>query len=141
MASSRRRSGIDWVVRRVAADPEFLASALNEYRVAHDLTDAQLADFLGCKGGAVTRLALCRVPRSTHALFRPDVEQIALYVHCMPERLAQLVREVIAARALRAPSAAETRLLAARDRRNRLREGWKRAGPGKGQDGDEGSSS
>ena len=141
MASSRKRASIDWVAQRVAADPEFLASALNEYRVAHDLTDAQLAVFLSCEEGAVVKLALCRVPRSTHALFRADVEQIASYAHCVPERLAQLVREVTAARALRESSAAETRLLAARDRKDRLRGGRTKADPGPEPDGDSADSS
>lgn len=65
------------LARRVANDPSFLAFALNEYGRAHDLSDAALAERLGCPSERLPAIQLCRMPRADPARFQADVDRIA----------------------------------------------------------------
>jgi hypothetical protein len=117
MTSDARPSGVEWAARRTQADPFFLGSCLAEYQTAHAINEDGLAAFLACDAKALVRLALCRTPQSTSLSFRTDIARIAAFTSCAPDRLAQLVREIAAMRALRSleEQAQETTLLAARD--------------------------
>jgi hypothetical protein len=54
---------LDWLARRAAAEPFFLARGLAAHQQAHNLTDAELAEDLGCTPAALTMMRLCRAPR------------------------------------------------------------------------------
>ncbi|HXG36823.1 MAG TPA: hypothetical protein VNL15_07625 [Dehalococcoidia bacterium] len=104
-------------LKRAAADPFFLGSALEAYRSLNGLDDTALADYLGCSTGDTIRLAFCRRPVTDAMTFRREVEQIAAYASVRADRLAQLLREVDSLETLR--KSATTRpgfLMAARDR-------------------------
>lgn len=104
-------------LQRAAADPFFLASALEAYRSLNGLEGTALADYLDCSMEDMTRLAFCRRPVTDAMAFRQEVEQIATYASVSADRLAQLLREVDSLETLR--KSATTRpgfLMAARDR-------------------------
>ncbi len=77
-----------------------LASTLRIYRDLNDLDETALAAYLGCNIEALPRLALCRRPESDRPGFRQQVEQIAIYAGTRLDRLAQVIREVDAMKAL-----------------------------------------
>lgn len=116
---SRRPSSrvIQRALQRAAADPFFLASALEAYRSLNGLDDTALADYLDCSAEDVTRLAFCRRPVTDALTFRREVEQIAAYASVRAERLAQLLREIDSLETLRkSPTTRPGFLMAARDR-------------------------
>lgn len=85
------------------------------------MSDLEMAAFLQCREAALRDLALCRRPATSSPAFRSDVERIASYVGLDAARLAQILREVEAAAALRAATVRSEQgvrglLLAARDR-------------------------
>jgi hypothetical protein len=105
--------------RRAASRPFFLASALAGFQALRELTDEQLATFLGCAPEALAELGLCRRPDPAAPTFRADVERVAAHVGAASPQLVRLLREVDSVAALRrAPLAPVDRgaLLAARDR-------------------------
>jgi len=104
-------------LQRAAADPFFLASALEAYRSLNGLDDTALADYLDCSLEDMIRLAFCRRPVTDAMTFRREVEQIAAYASVRAERLAQLLREVDSLETLRKSSTTKPGfLMAARDR-------------------------
>jgi hypothetical protein len=104
-------------LQRAAADPFFLASALEAYRSLNGLDDTALADYLDCSLEDMIRLAFCRRPVTDAMTFRREVEQIAAYASVRAERLAQLLREVDSLETLRkSPTTKPGFLMAARDR-------------------------
>lgn len=68
-------SPLERLAARCASEPSFLAHALAAYQRRHGLTDALLADVLGCTRDALTRLRLCGVPRAER--FAADCRLIA----------------------------------------------------------------
>jgi hypothetical protein len=103
---------------RVEREPFFLGHALATYRRSNSVSEQQLADFLVCSIGSISRLMLCRLPRDDSKNFKEDVRRVAAFAECSPDRLAALIREVAAIASLEEPlDASEGVLLAARDRR------------------------
>ncbi len=115
---------LERAVRRAAADPFFLASALEAYRSRTGMDESELASFLGTTREGLRRMALCRRPRGEGAGFRSDVERIAAYAGASARALAQLLREVEWWEAVEAASAGEQAagraILAAREREEQV---------------------
>src|SRR3954470_25065209 len=65
------------LARRAEQRPAFLAALLGAYARSEDLDDAELADRLGCPVEQLSRLKLCRAPRSDPAEMREDVVRLA----------------------------------------------------------------
>lgn len=113
---------LDYLARRVGAEPFFLASAFAEYARGNGLDDAGLAQRLGCAAATLALLRLCRRPDGASSAFRADVARIADRFGIDGTILAQIVRWADAVAGLRAASAAAAgqgecgTLLAARDR-------------------------
>jgi hypothetical protein len=107
------------LVAKVERDPLFLGSALFFYRDTHGLAEEDLAARLECSSSALRRLTLCRLPESQLPRFRDDIRHIAAFASCNPDRLIELVREVLGLWALKGEAAEDDRslLLAARDRK------------------------
>lgn len=104
---------------RAATREAFVASALAEYRTLNDMNERRLAAWLGIVPAKLTRLALCRRPEGAGMRFREGVRQIVAATGVDGDRLAELLREVEAVRALRGAPAGEAAagmLMAARDR-------------------------
>jgi hypothetical protein len=78
---------LDWLARRVAAEPFFLAHLLAAHQQRHNLTDAQLAEDLGCPPENLTMVRLCRAPREG-AEGMEDVRHVAERFGCDAARLA-----------------------------------------------------
>ena len=83
---------LESLARRVQSDPFFLAASLARYAVSEQLDDHALAARLGCDGGTLTHLRLCRNPKPLPPHFWNDVERIAARFHLDPDRLAEIVR-------------------------------------------------
>jgi hypothetical protein len=81
---------LDWLARRAAAEPFFLAHGLAAHQAARNLTDAELAGDLGCTPEALTMVRLCRAPRQGHD-GAEDVRCVAERFGCDPGRLAAAV--------------------------------------------------
>ena len=115
---------LDRLVTLARRDPLFVGFALAEYQVAHDLDTAGLAAWLGCGQDALSRLSLCRMPDDRSDRFPDDVSKIARFAPCAPDRLMNLLREVLALDALgREDSDSGLGLLAAARDRKRVGEG------------------
>jgi hypothetical protein len=94
-----------------------LAGLLAIYQDQEGLNETQLAAFLKGDLNTLSRLALCRRPRTDAVNFRPDVEQIAAYTNVNATQLAKLIRAATAYEERRRVDGSITRaLLAARDR-------------------------
>jgi hypothetical protein len=78
---------LDWLARRAAAEPFFLARRLAAHQRAHNLSDAELTAELGCTPAALTMIRLCRAPRDG-AEGVEDVRQVAKRFGCDAGRLA-----------------------------------------------------
>jgi hypothetical protein len=89
-AAAAARARLEALARR---NPQFLAWALAEYQRAHNLDAQQLADWLGGGPTALSDLSLCSTPRPVR--FERDVQRIAHYAGCDPDRLKQLLQEVL----------------------------------------------
>jgi hypothetical protein len=99
---------------RAEEQPFFLASALTAYRRLAGYDEAGLAVWLGCSPVALARLALCRRPDGESAMFSDEVQRIAAFAGANATRLANLLRTVENAEAMRTPAA--DALIAAHDR-------------------------
>ena len=97
----RERKALEWAARRAARRAAFIASALADYKATHGATEEQLARFLGCSAEALPALALCKRPDPSGKNFRPEAERVASFAGADATRLAQLLREVETAEALR----------------------------------------
>ncbi len=115
---------VQWAARRARLEPLFLGHELFEYQKLGNHDEEEIATFLQCSTDALVSLALCRKPDTNGPSFRMDVERIADHCGANPTRLANLLREVDALRAMRAVQqshAPSGLLLAARDRKTRRR--------------------
>jgi hypothetical protein len=74
---------LDWLARRAAAEPFFLAHRLASHQRARDLTDADLAADLGCAVEDLTMVRLCRAPRDG-AEGMEDVRRVAQRSAALP---------------------------------------------------------
>jgi hypothetical protein len=107
---------------RAAQRPFFIGRDLAEFRALRGFSEIELAAWLGCAPERLPELALCRRPVLRGPGFRHGVQKIADHIGIRPERLAELLREVDAADALRRPDIpsptphSHGMLLAARDR-------------------------
>jgi hypothetical protein len=104
---------------RARTRPDFLAGLLAEYQEINELDDAGLAGWLGCPEASLPRLALCLRPKDPAMRFQENLRQISEYTGVDGGRLAQLVREVEAVRAMRGEADEDITpglLMAARDR-------------------------
>jgi hypothetical protein len=104
------------LARRVEDDPFFLAAALAAYARTEGLSDALLAQRLGCMPVQLAAMRLCRTPRPTAREFQEDVERIASAFQIDATVLAEVVRRADSLRAFR--TVADERagyLMAARD--------------------------
>ncbi len=119
---NRDRPITNWdnVRARVRVDPFFLGWALDQYETAHQMTDQELAEVLGCNTRDLVRLSLCRLPDDSSPRFREEIHRISEYTPCNADRLVMLVREVIATKKMSANTNEQNAgfLMAARDRRN-----------------------
>lgn len=111
-------SQLERAARRASRDPFFLGYLFDPLTESGRTTRRDLAQRLKCPESQLVRLWLCRVPNNTAPAFREDVERIASYVACDPDRLAMVVREASAMKALGGTGAdrSQSTLLAARDR-------------------------
>lgn len=91
---------LQYAARKAARSRFFLAEYLTEFSSIHKMDEDKLAQFLGCSSGLIPKLALCRRPDPESMNFRSEVEQIAVSFNLQPLRLAQLIREVEALKAL-----------------------------------------
>ncbi len=118
-----------WAARRTDEDPFFLGYDLREYRKSAEVDDNDLATFLECSLNALAHLALCRRPDPSSSSFRSDVEKVSAHCKVNAQKLAVLLREVDAIRAMRtAPHTQPAQrtshspvLMAARDRERKPR--------------------
>jgi hypothetical protein len=107
---------LEALARRVEGDPDYLAYLLRLYADAERLDDPGLTAALGCRPEDLTRLRLCRAPRSDAAGPRADVARIAEHFRLDEVRLLSVVRRAAALRALAAAEpGSRGMLLAARD--------------------------
>lgn len=107
---------LEALARRVEGDPDYLAFLLRLYAEAEQLDDPGLTAALGCRPEDLTRLRLCRAPRSDPARFRADVARIAGHFEIDEVRLLGVLRRAEALRALAgAEPGSRGMLLAARD--------------------------
>jgi len=109
---------LERAANRAARDPFFLGHLLDPLVESGCTTRRGLAARLKCHESQLARLWLCRVPKGTAPAFREDVERIASYVACDPARLAMIIREASAIKALgdAGSDRSQLTLLAARDR-------------------------
>lgn len=108
---------IESLSRRVESDPFFLASSLASYAHSEGLTDADLANQLGCDLERLSRIRLCRRPREDPRQFQEDVARVAATFDINHDVLVQAIRRADALAAFRRESARdEGTLMAARDR-------------------------
>jgi hypothetical protein len=71
------------------------ASALAAYRAAHNMTEAELAAWLGLANvTALHGLALCTRPDAGGATYAADVRRIAAALGCAHERLLSLLTDI-----------------------------------------------
>jgi hypothetical protein len=78
---------LDYLARRAAAEPFFLARRLAAHQQARGLSDLDLAAELHCTAEALTMVRLCRAPREG-ADGAEDVRRVAERFGCDPARLA-----------------------------------------------------
>ena len=93
----------------------FFASALEDYRKIEGLDEVQLSDYLRCTSKDLTRLALCRRPKSESPKFKDEVRAIAQRTGVDAGRLMKLLRHVDALGALLVGNTALGAFMAARD--------------------------
>ena len=110
-------------IERARDDDFFLGWALAHFQVDNRMEDEKLAEWLGCTREQLWKLSLCRLPSDQSDDFAVNVQQIATFGGCRPDRLVQLLREVAALSSLReGAKLADGALMAARDRQgNRTR--------------------
>lgn len=105
------------LARRIADDPDFLASPLAVYARAEGLDDKALARRLGCLPSRLDAIRLCRKPRPDAAAFSQDVDRIATAFGIDGGVVAEAVRMADVLRVLGTSPEDRASLLAARDRR------------------------
>jgi hypothetical protein len=81
-------------VARAAEDRFYLAASLRAFQSAQAMSDAQMAQMLGCPLADLARLALCRCPDTHSPRFGSEVAHIAARFGIKTEALAQIIRQV-----------------------------------------------
>src|SRR5215213_1619705 len=107
---------LEALARRVEENPDFLAFTLADYARSEELSDAALAVRLGCDVRKLSKLRLCRRPRSGPEHFQVDVTRIASAFDIDRDILLEAVRRADALTALRGAADDSGVLIAARDR-------------------------
>lgn len=103
--------------QRAAQNPFFLAAPVMRVAEADGLSDAELAERLGCSEANLLAVLLCRRPDGDPAAFRADLARIAQRFGADPFLLAEAIRMGDSLAALAARGGVEQDLLAAaRDR-------------------------
>jgi hypothetical protein len=107
---------LEYLARRAAADPSFLAAALAAFARTERLNDQALAAALGCPPDDLNALRLCRMPAADPPAFRRDIDRIAAAFGLKADVLAEVLTRWRALGCLR-DGAGDGRgtLLAARD--------------------------
>jgi hypothetical protein len=77
--------------RRAQDKPAYVAFALSRYQTRYALTDAALAERLGCDSLTLPRLSLCLAPRKGH--WSEDLAQIAGTLGLDPQVLSAILTE------------------------------------------------
>lgn len=106
---------LEALARRVAQNPGFLAFSLADYARSEGIDDPELAARLNCDVRKLSKLRLCRRPRSAPELFQADVMRIASAFDIDLDALIEAVRRADALVALRNASDEAGFLMAARD--------------------------
>lgn len=88
------------LVDKTRKDPFFIGWALEKYERKQGINSEELSEWLQCSSKDVNRLALCRLPHDEDNRYQKEIEQIAEFVPCNPDRLIQLLRTVSAFTAL-----------------------------------------
>ena len=81
-------------VKRLAAEPFLVASALAAYQRRHHLDADAIATWLGCSTGALQDLALCAQLNPTSPRFEAEVACLAGWLGCDAGRLADLLAAI-----------------------------------------------
>ncbi|MGD0767244.1 MAG: hypothetical protein ABSB42_03375 [Tepidisphaeraceae bacterium] len=98
---NNRKQTLNEGVARAKHRPGFMANALNAFASNEQLSDEDVAKWLGCTTDGFSRLALCLRPQSGQREFRSHIEKLA--VHCGGDalRIVQLLRKVEAITAIK----------------------------------------
>jgi hypothetical protein len=99
---------------RAKRDPFFLACPLYWYARSESLTEARLAEFLGCSQETLVKVRLCGTPEAKPPAFARDVAAIAERFGLNKAALAKAVRRGTVALQMQSMSNVS---LAARDRK------------------------
>ena len=81
-------------MQRARTRPRFMARVLELYRQQEGWNQAEIMEFVECRGGDFSRLALCQAPDALAADFRLRVTRIADSVGANALALAQILRQV-----------------------------------------------
>lgn len=82
------------LAHQLKQDPDYMASVLSRYQISERLDDQSLSEYLLISQPQVTRLALCKRPRSSDRTFADQVRQLAAYCGTDVSRLAAIIRQV-----------------------------------------------
>jgi len=94
------RASLERFVRRLREQPGFMAHVLQQYRAHERMGEEGLAAQLGIGAAALTRLALCKVPRPEPERFAADVQAIADFTGANATELVRILRTTAALTAL-----------------------------------------
>lgn len=94
MNKSTNSDLIALAANRASSRPFYLGSAFADFQQMRHMSDAELADYVGCQPDKLRALRLCRRPDVDSARFRPDVRSISDRFDIDPLPLIQLLREV-----------------------------------------------
>jgi hypothetical protein len=83
---------LDEMAGQTRHEPFFFGWLLEQYAIAERLTDASLAQELGCSQSDLRGLRLCRAPRPDEPDFREDVHRVAEALGLNEVKLTRLVR-------------------------------------------------
>ncbi len=82
------------LVKKLQAEPEFMASLLANYQREEHLNDDELIAQFDITQNMFIRLALCKRPNSSSPTFASEVKQISEYTNIDPFLLVNMIRQV-----------------------------------------------
>ena len=82
---------LEYMAKRAATRPYFLAGAINAYQERHQLDRVALAEWLGIPDEQLTRLELCGQPDATELKRSKDVADIAAKFGIDPAKLETIL--------------------------------------------------
>jgi hypothetical protein len=88
------KSPLTGLVRRLQANPRFMAYALTVYQEQEGFEEEELAQALGIMPEILSRLALCKRPDERSPEFAAQVREIADYTLADEAQLANLLRQI-----------------------------------------------